>query len=250
MAGLLVSVRSLEEAKAAFESGAALIDVKEPAHGSLGHANSGVIEEIVAYLAGRRPVSAAMGELQPDHCGTDWQSVPHVAGLRFLKWGLANCRGGATWRQELLHRRNICQKENAGSDVVAVAYADWRRSRSPTPEEVCRFACDHACGAFLIDTWCKDGRALLDWLSVNEIDNLVSQCRQAGVRAALAGSLRLPEITLLQPIDPDWFAVRGAVCRRGERDQAIDEDRIRSLVQVLGKRSRGPRAKVQGAHAQ
>ena len=81
MAGLLVSVRSLEEAKAAFESGAALIDVKEPAHGSLGHANSGVIEEIVAYVAGRRPVSAAMGELQPDHCGTDWQSVPRVASV-------------------------------------------------------------------------------------------------------------------------------------------------------------------------
>jgi uncharacterized protein (UPF0264 family) len=192
-----------------------------------------------------------MGELQPDHvCGTDWQSVPRVGGLRFLKWGLENCEGGTSWQQELLRRRNIIQHENAGCDVVAVAYADWRRSRSPTPEEVCRFACDHACGAFLIDTWCKDGRALLDWLSVNEIDNLVSQCRQAGVRAALAGSLGLPEITLLEPIDPDWFAVRGAVCRRGERDQAIDEDRIRSLVRALGKRSRGPRAKVQGAHGQ
>ena len=36
---LLVSVRSAEEARAALEGGAALIDVKEPSRGSLGSAS-------------------------------------------------------------------------------------------------------------------------------------------------------------------------------------------------------------------
>ena len=38
MSGLLVSVRNVEEALAALEGGASLIDVKEPSRGPLGRA--------------------------------------------------------------------------------------------------------------------------------------------------------------------------------------------------------------------
>jgi uncharacterized protein (UPF0264 family) len=60
---LLVSVRSMEEAQAALEGGADLIDIKEPNRGPLGKARDSVIAAIVEVVAGRRPVSAAMGEL-------------------------------------------------------------------------------------------------------------------------------------------------------------------------------------------
>ena len=50
---LLVSVRSAAEALTALEGGAALIDVKEPAHGSLGRADLQVIGEVVRAV-GRR----------------------------------------------------------------------------------------------------------------------------------------------------------------------------------------------------
>ena len=63
MTQLLVSVRSAEEAEAALHGGAALIDVKEPRRGALGRASDGILADVVRTVAGRRPVSAALGEL-------------------------------------------------------------------------------------------------------------------------------------------------------------------------------------------
>ena len=64
MTALLVSVRSAAEAEAALAGGAALIDVKEPARGALGRADDAVIADVVRAVAGRAPVSAALGELR------------------------------------------------------------------------------------------------------------------------------------------------------------------------------------------
>src|SRR5687767_8833724 len=83
--GLLVSVRSVAEAEAALCGGAAIIDIKEPAAGPLGKADDEVTNAITRYVAGRRPVSAALGEL------IEGNAVPK-AGLKYVKWGLARCR--------------------------------------------------------------------------------------------------------------------------------------------------------------
>src|SRR5262249_25687655 len=77
-------VRSAEEAEIALWGGAALIDVKEPMHGSLGQATPEVIAEVARRVAGRRPVSAALGEL------TDFRG-PIPEALTFVKWGLSGC---------------------------------------------------------------------------------------------------------------------------------------------------------------
>src|SRR5436309_16136851 len=61
--GLLVSVRSSEEAIAALEGGADIIDVKEPRRGSLGAADPGTVSEIIRVINRRAPVTAAFGEL-------------------------------------------------------------------------------------------------------------------------------------------------------------------------------------------
>src|SRR4051794_10666436 len=92
MIGLLVSVRSAAEAVEALAGGADIIDVKEPSRGSLGRADDAVAAEVLAEVDGRRPVSAALGEL------ADWnESLPR--GCAFVKWGLANV--GKDWEDRL-----------------------------------------------------------------------------------------------------------------------------------------------------
>ncbi|HKB38458.1 MAG TPA: (5-formylfuran-3-yl)methyl phosphate synthase, partial [Gemmataceae bacterium] len=81
---LLVSVRSAREAEAALAGGADVIDVKEPRRGPLGRADNAVLRAVLVAIAGRRPVSAALGELIEDGGGS-----PLPAGVRFVKWGLA-----------------------------------------------------------------------------------------------------------------------------------------------------------------
>jgi uncharacterized protein (UPF0264 family) len=232
MAELLVSVRSVAEAAAALAGGAALIDVKEPRHGSLGRAGDSTIRAVHAWVADRRPVSAALGELVD--CPAP---VPDVA-LTFAKWGLSRCRDLTDWPSQLLR---LSQRQR-GIQAVAVSYADWRSAQAPEPNEVCDFACRHGWSVLLLDTWTKNGLTLLDWLSVTEIDRICRRCRASGVRIALAGSLGPEEIRRLREVQPDWFAVRGAVCRQNRRINAIDAGRVRALVDLVQPPSgtRGP----------
>jgi uncharacterized protein (UPF0264 family) len=225
LTGLLVSVRSVTEAEAALAGGATLIDVKEPSRGSLGRADPGTLRAVIASVAGRRPVSAALGELLERNCA----AVPE--GLAYVKWGLAGCGALPDWRRRLTDAAEAMRKAVCGP--VAVAYADWWRAGAPTPEDVGAFACGSGFAAFLIDTWDKDGSTLLDWLARDEILRLTQECRRARVRVALAGSLGVAEIAALLPLAPDWFAVRGAVCRGGRRDQAVEADRVRQLASRL-----------------
>ena len=61
----------------------------------------------------------------------------------------------------------------AGMEMVAVAYADWERAKSPPPAEVVKFAKRFRFKAFLLDTWGKDSKCLLDFLKPAAIIELV-----------------------------------------------------------------------------
>ena len=154
-------------------------------------------------------------------------------GLSYAKWGLAGCEAPNDWRQGLQDASRHLQQMDVACRPVAVAYADWRRAEAPSPAAVCAFACECQWAVLLLDTWRKDGTTLLDWLSFAEIESLRRRCRDAGVRVALAGSLRAAEISLLWPLEPDWFAVRGAACRGGERVATVETDAVRRLVDLL-----------------
>ena len=224
MADLLVSVRSVAEAKSALAGGAALLDVKEPANGPLGRAPDSVIGAILEVAGGRCAVSAALGELR--------QREPGFAGQRlsYVKWGLSGFGREKHWQEELVAAAERLRHSSPTTRAVAVAYADWEIARAPRPSDVCNFACDNRWPALLLDTWQKDGRTLLDHCTPAEITRLCVQCRAAGVRIALAGSLGARQIRRLAAADPDWFAVRTAVCKGGRRDGFVEIDRVRRLV--------------------
>lgn len=232
MTQLLVSVRCAAEAEAALRGGAALIDVKEPAHGSLGRASDRTLAEVLGVVAGRRPVSAALGELLKSS-GDDWPS--DAASLAYVKWGLSGYegRGEQVWRSELWLAFRAWKERWPRCRPVAVAYADWQRAGAPQPEAVCAFAVENAAGAFLIDTWRKDGSTLLDWLALEEIARFQKQCRAAQVPLALAGSLGIAEMKTLLPLRPEWFAVRGAVCQGRQRGARLEEGKVRQLFAYL-----------------
>lgn len=218
--GLLVSVRSSDEAREALAGGANLIDVKEPSAGPLGRAQQEVIDEVVAAVGGRVPVSAALGEL------AEWRREPAPTGIQFVKLGLANLTGNVRAAVQSLVRW-----EGAGRPVL-VAYADYQRANSPRPELLVNLACQLRFSAFLVDTAAKDGSTLLDWIEPGALARMRSDLAIAGVRVALAGSLGISEITALAPLAPDWFAVRGAACDGGRTGQ-IRSRRVRELSNLI-----------------
>ena len=222
---LLVSVRSALEAEAALSGGASVIDVKNPALGSLGPAAESTIASVIHLVGGRVPVSAARGELEENA-----KLLPRMP-LHYVKWGLA--RSGLHWPQKLLEIARGQTALNPDCRPVGVAYADWHQAESPPPNAVLAFVREKAWKIFLLDTWKKDGRTLLDWLSVHEVSQLCQECRQKGIAVALAGSLKRDQICQLLPLEPDIFAVRGAVCRGKNRQGTVDSCRVRELAELL-----------------
>jgi (5-formylfuran-3-yl)methyl phosphate synthase len=189
---LLVSVRSAAEAEAALEGGASLIDVKEPSRGSLGRADEAVVRAVVQTVAGRRPVSAALGELPQG----GMKPPPFASSLRFVKWGLASRGADKRWEADFLgsaaalgptlcvgpHVGTLCvpspatagrdaerrrravprrawDRECGASQAVLVAYADPERAGAPPVADVVAFACRRAWPArqhvLLLDTFDK-----------------------------------------------------------------------------------------------
>ncbi|MFL5243801.1 MAG: (5-formylfuran-3-yl)methyl phosphate synthase [Gemmataceae bacterium] len=223
---LLVSVRSVDEARAALEGGASLIDVKEPRRGPLGRATDETISAVMRQVGRYVPVSAAMGEFleEPD--------VPLLNGLTFIKWGLAGCRF-RNWQDRLLKAERDLERFHPACKPVAVAYADAKHAGAPEPEVVVDFALQNHWKAVLLDTFQKDGKTLLDWLSLPRLKRICRSCRTAGTAIALAGSLGAEHVAILSELQPTWLAVRGAVCRRGRRDGNIDNLAVRRLVKAL-----------------
>ena len=233
MAQLLVSVRTLDEARAAVDGGADIIDVKEPKNGTLGRPADAIVAVIGASVTDR-PVSIALGELT-DGRQSDGLDLPGLTGIRWAKIGLAGCADWPGWREAWLALRESVTRATGGETrLVAAAYADFGRAHAPEPATVFELAAEReSASVLLIDTWGKDGRGLLDWVAIDELAALSDRCRENGLRLALAGSLNEVTILDLRPVHPDILAVRGAACRDGQRDGTVDVARVRRLTECV-----------------
>lgn len=228
--GLLVSVRSADEVAAALAGGADLIDVKEPAKGAMAPAEAEVVAAVVEKVRRKVPVSAALGEWTPNAL-TDAHWHLELK-LDYVKWGLAGYTAKQLgWGEDLLDTRR--QLPN-GMEMVAVAYADWERADSIPPAELARFAKRFRFKAFLLDTWNKDGRTLLDFMTPIEVGELVDGLKRQSITVAIGGSLRPEQLKQLKGVNPDYFAVRTSVCVAGKRDGMIDATRVRKWKDAIG----------------
>ncbi len=226
--GLLVSVRSADEVAAAIEGGADLIDVKEPAKGPLAAAEAEVVAAVIDAVDARVSVSAALGEWSPNAITeAHWHlELP----LQYVKWGLAGYAPAPGWGEDLLDTR---RELPIGTEMVAVAYADWERAKSVPPAEVAKFAKRFRFKAFLLDTWGKDGKTLLDFMTAKEIAGLVDSMKRVSTTVSIGGSIRPEQIKQLKGVAPDYFAVRTSACAAGKRDGVIDATRVRKWKEVL-----------------
>jgi (5-formylfuran-3-yl)methyl phosphate synthase len=225
-AGLLVSVRSADEARAAVEGGASVVDVKEPDRGPLGRASVETWRAVRAVVPESIPVSVALGELSmwDDRQGCTADSLE---GIAYRKLGLA--RAGHDWRADWTRVRSV---EPGLARWVAVAYADWQSAEAPHPIEVLEaslLATD--CSGLLVDTWDKSKASPLEvttfWV------NWIQRARQSGRFVALAGGLDLAAIGRLTPLQPDLFAVRGASCDHSDRRKTVSRERVAELVKAI-----------------
>lgn len=238
--GLLVSVRSAAEAAIAVEAGADVIDVKEPAKGPLGGASPATIQSVAQAVAGRVPVTAALGELvEWTQSGDRSMNSPPsftLDGISLFKMGLAGCGGDCNWRRRWADAVSsiaaMRQTASQGARPVAVVYADWKRAGAPEPADVLDAAADMGCPALLIDTWDKSGGMLFDYWPVDSLIAFLETVRRHEMCAVLAGSLTGESAIRAAALEPHLIAVRGAACAAG-RNGTVCPERVRELKRIV-----------------
>ena len=245
--GLLVSVRSLEEARAAVEGGCTVLDVKEPTRGPLGMADPDLVRDVVRYGAGQGVVcSMALGEVVDwvDRRVSDWEPL----GIDFAKLGLSGFSGVPGVTDTLVAdgsrdwRANWCglrERLVGPRQWIAVAYADGAQCGAPELDDVVTAAIETGCAGVLIDTWDKTGGSLTDWLSCSRLRAVRESTDEAGLLLALAGKVSLKNLAEVMDVRPDLVAVRGAVCREGRRESHVEAKLVERLVSELADRMNG-----------
>lgn len=226
LADLLVSVRDHGELLDVMKSAVGIIDLKEPRRGPLAPADLTLwqfadhlwqesSQEVIGLL------SAALGE--QDEARQVAARLP--ATFSFAKVGPSHCESESSLMALWDEMRGVL---DASTELVAVAYADWKSANCPSPDVIFRLAGECGFKRCLIDTYQKDGRSTVDHLGYPTLGKLHEIARQQGLWWTLAGSIRMPVVDDLQTLGwmPDCFGVRGDVCT-GARTASIS----RKLVQ-------------------
>ena len=230
---LLVSVANSEEALHAVDGGADLIDAKDPLRGALGSVSLERLRDLHAAVAGRRIVTAALGD------AVDERSVERAAfeygsvGVGFVKIGFADIAD----HERIAHLitaavRGLRATGQAGCGVVAVAYADTGGTTSVERTALVDIAARAGATGVLLDTADKGGPGLLRLVSPPALESWVARAHEAGLTVALAGKLTASDLPSVSAIGADIAGVRGAACVNS-RSSRVDVDNVRSLRRQL-----------------
>src|SRR5262249_38679490 len=121
---LLVSVASATDAVAALAGGADIVDAKDPRAGALGAVSLDALAAIEGAVAGRRPVSAAIGDASEAAAIEEMARAFAAAGAAFVKVGFAGIASAARVEALAAAARHGVVTAVRSSPVVLVAYAD------------------------------------------------------------------------------------------------------------------------------
>ncbi len=231
---LLVSVRSALEVAPALEGGADIIDAKEPANGSLGPVTQATLLAIACRVPTEHGFSVALGDfsslVQIGDAMERATAAARADGI-FVKLGFAGLRS-PTMIASLLAEAVKLASAAIRVRIIAVAYADHGRAGCVPPSDIASIAIDTGAAGVLLDTFIKDGRDLLSWLSPLDLNAWVKEVRRKELLAALAGSLRGHSFEAACAAQPDIVGVRGAACLGG-RNGRVDRDRVRALRALM-----------------
>ena len=242
----LVSVRDLDEFDLVTHAGVSIVDLKDPSLGPLSPTSEKIWELVekrshnhASLNAGNESrssvlLSAALGERNEAVAAA--RLLPRC--FQFAKAGPSDCSDrfqlDALWKELRISL-------HSETELVAVAYADWQLANAMKPMEILRLAVDQGLDRFLIDTFTKDGRSLIDFVGLEELGRLQRFAADHQLWFAMAGSINQSEVERLDQarVWPDCYAVRGAVCGCEGRSSAISRDRLIQWQDFLRTRGAG-----------
>ncbi|MEM2046814.1 MAG: (5-formylfuran-3-yl)methyl phosphate synthase [Candidatus Jordarchaeales archaeon] len=232
---LLVSPVDEFEALEAVAGGADIIDVKNPAEGSLGANFPWVIRRVREVVPREVEVSATVGDV-PFKPGTVALAAlgAAVSGVNYVKVGLY---GVSKFEDAVYLSKSAVRAVKEFSlrvKVVIAGYADAGRVGAIDPFLVPIVVEEAEADVAMVDTAVKDGLSLVDIWGEEGVRRFVLLAKDRGLSVALAGSLRREDLPLIVKTGADIVGVRGAACDGGDRVRGrITSSRVRELVSLI-----------------
>ncbi|MGA8092139.1 MAG: (5-formylfuran-3-yl)methyl phosphate synthase [Thermoplasmata archaeon] len=235
---LMVSVQNLDEAREAVAGGADIVDVKNLREMMVGSNFPPVIRECRNAFPRPFHVSVTLGVV-PNQAGTVAMAVYGAAalGATSVKVGFIESDYETALR---ILRESRSALEGFDTKLIAATFADSHLYHGIDPTLVVKLGKESKSDGMLIDTLVKDGRNLFDFLGERALKDLVVEAKEAGMSAALSGTLRVANLHTLVRINPDIVGVRGAVCTRGDREKGnVDASAVAAFREELRQRLTG-----------
>ena len=237
---LLISPKNVTEAKITILSGVDYIDCKNPEEGSLGANFPWIITQMkeLIPLNSHQKLSATIGDF-PYLPGSASLAALGAAfsGADIIKVGLKgpkNLEEGIRMMKKVV---KAVKDFNTEIKIVAAGYADQKKlKKSPDPFLIPVIASESGSDIAMLDTYFKDGSNLFDFLNEDQLIEFNSLGKEYGVQVALAGNLRINNISQIKNVSPDIIGVRSIVCNNYDRvNGEIQENLIEELKNELYK---------------
>jgi hypothetical protein len=233
---LLISPTNLEEARICTQAGVDIIDIKNPAEGSLGGHSPNLIKEIVNVVPESFEVSAALGDVN-NKPGLVAQAALGVAvcGVDYIKLGLCDqfsFKQALHLVQKVVH---TVKNYNAKIKIVICGYADASLYDLFNFEQIPDISHDAGADVAMIDTLVKgNNKGLFDYIDYQSLVNFNNRAHQLQLETALAGSLKEEDIkTIKKENICDFIGIRSLACSDNDRSGSIDPEKISCIKQIL-----------------
>ena len=237
---LLISPKTIEEAKIVVLANVDFIDCKNPEEGSLGANFPWIIKEMKNLIPtnSSQLLSATIGDF-PNLPGSASLAAlgAAVSGADIIKVGL---KGPKTIEEGIeLMKCVVKAVKNYNKEIMVVTagYADYSRMDTGLDFlSIPTIAAKSGSDVAMLDTYIKDKRGLFDFLNVSQLIEFKNKANQLNINVALAGNLNINVLPKIRKVNPDIIGVRSMVCEGYDRNQgSIRLDLIENLKSHLYK---------------
>jgi len=227
---LLISPRTIEEAKIVVNQNVDFIDCKNPEEGSLGANFPWVIREMKNLIPpeSSQLLSATIGDF-PNLPGSASLAAlgAAVSGADLVKVGLMGPRNIEEGIRLMKKVVKAVKGYNEKILVVVAGYADQvRMSSSPNFMSIPSIAAKSGSDIAMLDTFIKDGKGLFDFLNDDQLIEFTNKAKDYDLKVALAGNLMKRNIINLKRISPDIIGVRSVVCEDYDRNNGLIKEHL------------------------
>ncbi|MFW9942130.1 MAG: (5-formylfuran-3-yl)methyl phosphate synthase [Candidatus Thorarchaeota archaeon] len=220
---LLISPKTIEEAKTVILANVDFIDCKNPEEGSLGANFPWIIKEMKNLIPtnSTQLLSATIGDF-PNLPGSASLAAlgAAVSGADIIKVGL---KGPKTIEEGIKLMKCVVRAVknfNREIMVVTAGYADYSRLDEGLDFlSIPTIAADSGANVAMLDTYIKDNKGLFDFLTVSQLIEFKNKANQLNLKVALAGNLNENVLPKIRKVNPDIIGVRSMVCEGYDRNQ-------------------------------